>query len=138
MCHVLLCQFVLTPPILLPVYWLICPTCLPSLPSSFAPFKISLCLQFRCWFLVSFRMSCVLPCLFQPCPALPACQSVFPLWGCFCLFYLLLLLIKRQFFLLQLGPRSLPITRIPDRNGQILKIKWTFELKGAWSILNKD
>ncbi len=29
-----------------------------------------------------------LPCPALPCPALPcpACQSVFPLWGCFCLF----------------------------------------------------
>ncbi len=85
------------------------PTCLPSLPSSFAPFKISLCLQFRCWFVVSRRMSCVLSSLVQPCPALPVCQSVFPLQGCFCLFYLLFL-IKSQFFLLQLGPRYLPIT----------------------------
>ncbi len=46
LCHVLSCQFVLTPPILLPDYWLICPSCSPSLPSSFAPFIISLCLQF--------------------------------------------------------------------------------------------
>ncbi len=29
---------VLTPPILFPDYWFICPTCLPSLPSSFASF----------------------------------------------------------------------------------------------------
>ncbi len=46
-CYVLSCQFVLTPPILLPVYWLIFPSCAPSSPSSFAPFIISLCLQFR-------------------------------------------------------------------------------------------
>ncbi len=45
MCHVLSSQFVLTPPILLPDYWLICPTCLSSLPFSFAPFIFSLCLQ---------------------------------------------------------------------------------------------
>ncbi len=81
MCHVLSCQFVLTPPILLPVYWLICPTCLPSLPSSFAPFKISLCLHFRFWFIVKCHMPCVLsfpalPCLVQPCLAcLPVCFS---------------------------------------------------------------
>ncbi len=42
-CHVL--SIVLSPPILLPDYWLICPTCLSSLPSSFTPFIISLCLQ---------------------------------------------------------------------------------------------
>ncbi len=40
-----LMSIVLTPPILLPDYWLICPTCLSSLPSSFAPFIFSLCLQ---------------------------------------------------------------------------------------------
>ncbi len=37
-----LMSIVFTPPILLPDYWLICPTCLPSLPSSFAHFIISL------------------------------------------------------------------------------------------------
>lgn len=42
-----LMSIVLTPPILLPVYWLIYPTCFSSLPSSFAPFIISLCLQSR-------------------------------------------------------------------------------------------
>ncbi len=121
-----LVSFVLTPPILLPVYWLIFPSCSPSLPSSFAPFIISLCLQFRLGLLpyVGSSMSCVQPCpaLSSPvlscpvlscpvlscpvlscpvlscpvlscpalsCPALPcpACQSVFPLRGCFCLFY---------------------------------------------------
>ncbi len=40
-----LMSIVLTPPILYPYYWLICPTCLPSLSSSFSPFIISLCLQ---------------------------------------------------------------------------------------------
>ncbi len=39
------------------------------------------------------RTSCVLPCPALSCPALscqpcPACQFVFPLRGCFCLFYL--------------------------------------------------
>ncbi len=43
-----------------PTHLVICPTCLPSLPSSFAPFIISLCLHFRCCFVVSHRMSCVL------------------------------------------------------------------------------
>ncbi len=47
LCATCSCQFVLTPPILLPGYWLIFPSCFPSLPSSFAPFIISLCLQFR-------------------------------------------------------------------------------------------
>ncbi len=42
-----LMSIVVTPPILLPVYWLIFPSCSPSLPSLFAPFIISLCLQFH-------------------------------------------------------------------------------------------
>ncbi len=45
-CYVLM-SIVLTPPILFPDYWFICPTCVVSLPSSFAPFIISLCLQSR-------------------------------------------------------------------------------------------
>ncbi len=40
-----LISIVLTLPTVLPDYWLICPTSLPSLSSSFAPFIISLCLQ---------------------------------------------------------------------------------------------
>ncbi len=78
---------VLTPPILFPDYCLICPTCVLSLPSSFAPFIISLCLQ-SCASSSS-HVSCpalsslVLSSLVQPCPALsslvkPGCQPVFP------------------------------------------------------------
>ncbi len=63
----------LTPPILLPVYWLIFPSCFPPLPSSFAPFIISLCLQFRVGSLpyVRCRPCPALPCPALPCPALP-------------------------------------------------------------------
>ncbi len=49
-----------------------------------------------CWFIVVYCVPCVLSSLFQLCPALPSSQSLFPLRGCFCLFYLLLL-IKSQF-----------------------------------------
>ncbi len=55
-----LVSIVLTPPILLPDYWLICPTCLSSLPSSFAPFIFSLCLQ-SCASSSSFHPGCILP-----------------------------------------------------------------------------
>ncbi len=72
----------LDPTILYPDYWLICPTCLPSLPSSFAPFIISLCLQScassssnvsrSCRALPCLALPCLaLPCLALPCPALP-------------------------------------------------------------------
>ncbi len=64
-----LMSIVLTPPILFPDYWLICPTYVISLHSSFAPFIISLCLQ-----------SCVS--LLSKCCALPVCLS---LRGSFCL-----------------------------------------------------
>ncbi len=59
----------LDPPILLPDYWLICPTCV-FLVTSFAPFIISLCLQ-SCASSSS-HVSC--PAL--SCPVLPcqACQ----------------------------------------------------------------
>ncbi len=67
LCATCSCQFVLTPPILLPVYWFIFPSCFPSLPSSFAPFIISLCLQFRVGSLPNVR--CRL-CPVQPCPVL--------------------------------------------------------------------
>ncbi len=79
-----LMSFVLTPPILLPVYWLIFPSCSPSLPSSFAPFIISLCLQ-SCASSSSFHPECI---LFLPrralsCLAKPASCPVFPLRGSF-------------------------------------------------------
>ncbi len=94
LCATCSCQFVLTPPILLPVYWFIFPSCFPSLPSSFAPFIISLCLQFRVGSYLMFDVVCVLsspvlPCPALPCPALPcllASPFVFPLRGSFCLF----------------------------------------------------
>ncbi len=51
--------------------YLICPTCLPSLPSSFAPFIISLCLQ-SCASSSSFhhRMYPIMSCPVLPCPVL--------------------------------------------------------------------
>ncbi len=63
---------VLSPPILFPDYWFICPTGLPSLPSSFAPFIISLCLQSCASSSLNVSCSCpALPCPVQPRPALP-------------------------------------------------------------------
>ncbi len=59
-----LISIVLTSPTLLPDYWLICPTCLPSLPSSFAPFIISLCLQFC-------ASSSYVPLPWRPVPSFP-------------------------------------------------------------------
>ncbi len=57
-----LMSIVLTSPILLPDYWLICPTCLPSLPSSMLPL-LSPC--------VAIQYQFVIECFqFLPCPAL--------------------------------------------------------------------
>ncbi len=79
-----LMSIVLTPPILLPDYWLICPTCLSSLPSTFAPFIFSLCLQ-SCGSSSS-NVSCpALSCLALP--SLASCP-VFPLRSSFSLFVL--------------------------------------------------
>ncbi len=53
-------------------------SCFPSLPSSFAPFIISLCLQFRVGSLpyVRCRLCPALPCPALSSPALPASQPV--------------------------------------------------------------
>ncbi len=77
-----LMSIVLTPPILLPDYWLICPTCLPSLLSSFALLIISLCLQsFASSSLYHPWLRWICPVLALPCPALPC--PAFPLRGSF-------------------------------------------------------
>ncbi len=120
-------SIVLTPPILYPDYWLNCPTCVSLLPSSFAPFIISLCLQscvrsssnvvcawcpvlscpvLSCPVLSCPVLSCpVLSCPVLPCPAL-SCQSVFPYGVVFvCLFHFIF---NKALFLQQLSPRSHP------------------------------
>ncbi len=76
-----LMSIVLTPSILFPDYWLICPTCVFYLPSLFAPYLISLCLQFRAN--LSLNVVCTW-CPVLPCPALPVC---FPLLGNIYIFF---------------------------------------------------
>ncbi len=87
-----LMTIVLTPPILSPDYWLIFPTCLLSLPSSFAPF-ICTYAPFVCS-PVPVRHRCY-PVL---CPVLP-CQALLPvcfsLWGGFCLMLFVLFFIDK-------------------------------------------
>ncbi len=153
LCAMCSCQFVLTPPILLPVYWLIFPSCFPSLPSSFAPFIISLCLQFRVGSLPYVRCLCpalsslLLPCPAfscpvqpspaQPCPALSSLLLSCPALSCpalscpalsspalpslalpasqpvcfsptgYCLFVCFIIVNKKPFNLLHLGPHNL-------------------------------
>ncbi len=91
-----LMSIVLTPPILLPDYCLICPTCLSSLPSSFACFIVSLCLQscasssslnpicvLSCPVLSSPVLSCpVLSCPVVPCPVLSCPVLSCPVLSC--------------------------------------------------------
>ncbi len=77
-----LMSIVLTPPILSPDYCLICPTCLLSLPSSFAPF-ICTYAPFVCSPVPVRRRCYPVSCPVLPCQALlPVC---FPLRGGFCL-----------------------------------------------------
>ncbi len=96
---------VLTPRILLPDYWLICPTCLPSLPSLFSPFIIFLldCLQ-SCAS-SSFMLPCVVSCL-----ALPSlcCQSVFPYGVFFVCCCFVLYLTNKAHSPAQLSPHLIP------------------------------
>ncbi len=71
-----LMSIVLIPPILFPDYWLIFPTCVSSLPSSFAPFIISLCL------LCCVNLSYVVyaSSLRQPCQSVSLYGVVFVCW----------------------------------------------------------
>ncbi len=105
-CHIFclpcaLLSIVLTPPIFFPDYWLICPTCVSSLPSSFAPFIISLCLQ-SCASSSSNVICAWFPVL--PSLVLP-CQSVFP-YGV--VFVYLIFVFNKTLFLQQLSPPSNP------------------------------
>ncbi len=76
-----LMSIVLTPPILLPDYWLICPTCVFLVTLLICSLYNLLVFAVLCEFVVE---CCV--CLVS-CPAQP-CQSVFPLRGSFvCLFH---------------------------------------------------
>ncbi len=104
-----LVSIVLTPPILLSDYWLICPTCLPSLPSSFAPFIISLCLQ-SCASLSLYQpwLHRMFPILAKPCQL-----SCFPLRGSFFLFVLFLMIKKLIICSTESSPH--PFTPKPDR-----------------------
>ncbi len=74
-----LMSIVLTPPILLPDYWLICPTCV-FLITLLICSLYNLCLQSRAGSSSNVPeciLSCpVLPCLAVPCPALPSLPAV--------------------------------------------------------------
>ncbi len=91
--------------------WVHCPSCVLPCPAQPSPAQNSPALS----------------CPFLSCPVLscPACQLVFPLRGCFCLFCFIIN--KRQFFLQQLSPRSHPLPD-PDRNG----------LKTCSKVCNKE
>ncbi len=109
---------------------LIFPSCFPSLPSSFAPFIISLCLQFRVGSLSNVRcrpcpdLSCpvqpcpalsslVLPCPALSSPALPASQPVcFSPTGLF--LFVLFVTINKAYFPPAIGSSQSPSPSIPD------------------------
>ncbi len=111
-----LMSIVLTPPILLPDYWLICPTCVYLVTLLICTLFNLLVFAVPCQFVidVSLNVSCrvvscrvvscrvvscrvvscrvvscpVLSCRAVPCPVLPASCPVFPLRGSFCCFVL--------------------------------------------------
>ncbi len=91
-----LMSIVLTPPILLPDYWLICPTCVHLVTLLICSLYNLLVFAVPCWFVVECILSCpIQPCPVQPCQAwLPAC---FPLRGSFCLFILVLYINESPF-----------------------------------------
>ncbi len=109
MCHV-------TPPILLPDYWFICPTC-SSLSSSIAPFKISLC--FESW------VGSLLFAVYALCPALPCPASLFFPYGVVFVCFVYIIINKNPFSLLHLSPRPLPLS-IPDKRCLFLFIIFCF------------
>ncbi len=103
-----LMSIVLTPPILLPDYWLICPTCVSLVTLLICSLFILLVLAFLCQFVVvplypvpalpCLVLPClvmpflVVPCLVVPCPVLP---DFFPPRGSFgCLFCFIFLINK--------------------------------------------
>ncbi len=81
-----LMSIVLTPPILLPDYWLICPTCVFLITLLIFSLYNLLVFAVPCQFVIACILSCPV-CLVVPCPALPSLPSlclVFPLRGSFC------------------------------------------------------
>ncbi len=98
-------------------YWLICPPVFPRYTSSFAPFIISLCLQF-CASLSSFHCRIfsvlALPCLVS-CP-------VFPLRGSFCL--IILFSLNKAHLLHNWVPRLIPssLTLTKSHDSSYLRI----------------
>ncbi len=108
-----------------------------SLPSSFAPFIISLCLQSRAGSssnVLECILSCpVLPCLALPCRALsclakPASCPVFPLRGSFSLFVLFYFWwIKNPFSCIiesSPHPYTLTLTSLLNKSSECLGIIW--------------
>ncbi len=86
-----LMSIVLTPPILLPDYWLICPTCVFLITLLICSLYNLLVFAVPGQFVIACILSCpvclVLPCRALSCPALPSLPSlclVFPLRGSFC------------------------------------------------------
>ncbi len=69
---VAMCSHVLTPPILLPDYWFLCPTCVFLITFLICSLFILLVFAVLCQFIVEYSSGCVLS---LPCLAMPACFS---------------------------------------------------------------
>ncbi len=90
-----LMSIVLTPPILLPDYWLICPTCVYLVTLLICSLYNLLVFAVPCWFVIDVPSNvvvCILSCpvcLVLSSLAKPGCQPVFPfgvVFVCFVLF----------------------------------------------------
>ncbi len=83
-------SIVLTPPILLPDYWLICPTCVYLITLLICSLYNLLVVAVPCWFVIVCSPSMLPLNESCSCPALSSLAScpVFPLRGSFCCFVL--------------------------------------------------
>ncbi len=112
-----LMSIVLTPPILLPDYWLICPTCVYLITLLICSLYNLLVFAVPCQFVINVTIACILSCpvcLVVPCPALPSLPAVlfFPYGVVFVACFVLFLINKAHSPTL-LSPRLIPLPN-PD------------------------
>ncbi len=111
-----LMSIILTPPILLPDYWLICPTCVFLVTLLICSLYNLLVFAVLCQFVIACILSCPV-CLGVPCPALPSLPSLpavlfFPYGVVFVACFVLFLINKTHSPAL-LSPRLIPLPN-PD------------------------
>ncbi len=110
-CHCALMSIVLTPPILLPDYWLICPTCVYLVTLLICFLYNLLVFAVLCQFVIACILSCPV-CLIVPCHALPSLPAVlfFP-YGVVFVACFVLFLINNAHSPALLSPRLIPLPK---------------------------